>query len=89
MAGDGGGGGGLETVVSVAEVDAVVRYIRRVASVMLEDDEEASPELQTALNSPQYLEMIRKFLGDTQTKSLLIQRCATKGKVHYIKVCMT
>ncbi|KAG7158919.1 Dynein heavy chain, cytoplasmic-like [Homarus americanus] len=51
---EGDGGGVLETVGAVAEVDAVIRYVKRVASVMLEDDDEASSELQAALNAPQY-----------------------------------
>lgn len=66
-------------MVALAEVDAVVRYVRRVAVVMLEEDDEPSVELQTALKTPQYVEAVRKFVGDPQTKSLLVQRCATKG----------
>ncbi|XP_069984452.1 dynein heavy chain, cytoplasmic isoform X4 [Penaeus vannamei] len=72
------GGGGLETVVAVAEVPQVTRYILRITSVMLEDDDEPSTELQSAFKNPHNIEMIRKFVTDPQTKSVLIQRCATK-----------
>ncbi|XP_042240101.1 dynein heavy chain, cytoplasmic-like isoform X4 [Homarus americanus] len=75
---EGDGGGVLETVGAVAEVDAVIRYVKRVASVMLEDDDEASSELQAALNAPQYQDVVRKFVADPQAKSLLVQRSATK-----------
>lgn len=77
-AGD-GGGGGLETVVAVAEVEMVLRYLQRLSLVMLEEDDQPSQELQVAFKNPQYVEVIRKFIADPQTKSILIQRCATKG----------
>lgn len=66
-------------MVAVAEVDVVLRYLQRLTLVMLEDDDQPSPELQLAFKSPQYLEVMRKFIADPQTKSILIQRCATKG----------
>ncbi|XP_063589421.1 dynein heavy chain, cytoplasmic-like isoform X5 [Penaeus indicus] len=72
------GGGGLETVVAVAEVPHVTRYLLRITSVMLEDDDEPSTELGSAFKNPHNIEMIRKFVTDPQTKSVLIQRCATK-----------
>ncbi|XP_042877142.1 dynein heavy chain, cytoplasmic-like isoform X4 [Penaeus japonicus] len=72
------GGGGLETVVAVAEVPQVTRYLLRITSVMLEDDDDPSVELQTAFKNSHNIEMIRKFVTDPQTKSVLIQRCATK-----------
>lgn len=56
----------------------VTRYILRITSVMLEDDDEPSTELQSAFKNPHNIEMIRKFVTDPQTKSVLIQRCATK-----------
>lgn len=77
------GGGGLETVVAVAEVPHVTRYLLRITSVMLEDDDEPSTELQSAFKNPHNIEMIRKFVTDPQTKSVLIQRCATKGIIFY------
>ncbi|XP_050702243.1 dynein heavy chain, cytoplasmic-like isoform X2 [Eriocheir sinensis] len=73
-----GGGGGLETVVAVADVEAVARHLQRVAQVMLEEDDKPSAELVTAIRSVQALEVVRKFVADPQTKSVLIQRCATK-----------
>ncbi|KAK3866515.1 hypothetical protein Pcinc_027959 [Petrolisthes cinctipes] len=75
-----GGGGGLETVVAVAEVEVVLRYLQRLALVMLEDDDQPSSELQVAFKNPQHVEVSRKFIADPQTKSLLIQRCATKDE---------
>lgn len=70
----------METVVAVAEVPQVTRYLLRITSVMLEDDDDPSVELQTAFKNSHNIEMIRKFVTDPQTKSVLIQRCATKGE---------
>lgn len=67
-------------MVAVAEVEAVARHLQRLAQVMLEEDDKPSAELVAAIRSAQALEVVRKFVADPQTKSILIQRCATKGE---------
>ncbi|XP_045114160.1 dynein heavy chain, cytoplasmic-like isoform X3 [Portunus trituberculatus] len=73
-----GGSGGLETVVAVAEVEAVAKHLQRLSQVLLEEEDQPSPELVAAMKSPAVLEVIRKFVADPQTKSILIQRSTTK-----------
>ncbi|KAG0726862.1 Dynein heavy chain, cytoplasmic [Chionoecetes opilio] len=73
-----GSGGGLETVVAVAEVEAVVRHMQRLTQVMLEEVDQPSAELLAAMRNPQTQEVVRKFVADPQTKTVLIQRSSTK-----------
>ncbi len=67
-------------MVAVAEVEAVAKHLQRLTQVMLEEEDQPSPELVSAIRSSQAMEVVRKFVADPQTKSVLIQRCATKGK---------
>ncbi|XP_066987022.1 dynein heavy chain, cytoplasmic isoform X2 [Macrobrachium rosenbergii] len=74
----GGGGGGLETVVAVADVGLVVRHLLKISYALLEEGDEPSIELQSAFKASHHLEAVRKFVSDSQTRVLLVQRCATK-----------
>lgn len=76
--------------MAVAEVEAVAKHLQRLSQVMLEEEDQPSPELVAAMKSPPILEVIRKFVADPQTKSILIQRSTTKGLCIYmsaIAVC--
>ena len=73
-------------VQAVAEVEKFAAYLCRCAPVLLEDQVEASPGLKAALTDRQHAEQIRKFLSDTQSPALLIQRSSTKGKLDVFKL---
>ncbi|RXG70210.1 hypothetical protein Avbf_09098, partial [Armadillidium vulgare] len=79
---DGGGNSttAIDSVVPTTDIQGCVRYITRIAMVMLEEDEEPSPQLKTALENQHHLEAIHKFISDPQTKILFIQRCSTKDE---------
>lgn len=75
-----GGGGGLDAVVAVAEVSGVVSYVQRITHCMLEEEDEPSQPLQTALKAQHHQETLRKFVADSQVRTILVQRCATKDE---------
>ncbi|KAH8028136.1 hypothetical protein HPB51_013183 [Rhipicephalus microplus] len=66
--------------VELADVGSLVKYLRRVVPVLLEEDEVLHPSLDTALGDKANLEVLRKFIADPQVKTLLVQRSSSKGE---------
>lgn len=66
--------------VELADVGLLVKYLRRVVPVLLEEDDVVHPSLESALSDKGNLEILRKFIADPQTRSLLIQRSSSKGE---------
>lgn len=65
--------------VALAGVDSVANYVKRVVTALLEDDSVVHPTLERLLSEENSIEKLRKFISDTQVKSLLIQRTSVKG----------
>ena len=68
-----------QSVQSVADITEFLVYLRRVVPVLLDDDDPDLAALQKAVSDKQTVEVIKKFLGDSQCPTLLIQRTSTKG----------
>ncbi|CAN8013158.1 unnamed protein product [Ixodes persulcatus] len=66
--------------VELADVGLLVKYLRRVVPVLLEEDDVVHPSLESALSDKGNLEILRKFIADPQTRSLLIQRSSSKDE---------
>ncbi|KAL3169663.1 hypothetical protein MRX96_015497 [Rhipicephalus microplus] len=66
--------------VELADVGSLVKYLRRVVPVLLEEDEVLHPSLDTALGDKANLEVLRKFIADPQVKTLLVQRSSSKDE---------
>ncbi|XP_064484606.1 dynein heavy chain, cytoplasmic-like isoform X2 [Ornithodoros turicata] len=66
--------------VAVADVEDVLKYLRKVVPVLLEDDDTIHPSFESALIDKNNHEAIRKFIADSQIKSLLIQRASSKDE---------
>ncbi|KAH7972499.1 hypothetical protein HPB52_012721 [Rhipicephalus sanguineus] len=66
--------------VELADVGSLVKYLRRVVPVLLEEDEVLHPSLDTALGDKTNLEVLRKFIADPQVKTLLVQRSSSKDE---------
>ncbi|XP_050037127.2 dynein heavy chain, cytoplasmic isoform X2 [Dermacentor andersoni] len=66
--------------VELADVGSLVKYLRRVVPVLLEEDEVLQPSLETALSDKANLEVLRKFIADPQVKTLLVQRSSSKDE---------
>ncbi|XP_022096690.1 cytoplasmic dynein 1 heavy chain 1-like isoform X2 [Acanthaster planci] len=66
-----------QSTQAVAEVPSLVKYLRKIVPLLLEDGE-ASPALDNALADKSRVECMKKFLSDTQTQSLLVERNVNK-----------
>lgn len=60
--------------VAIADLEKVVNYIRSVSAGILDDDPSGSPELDKALQHPANIEFIKKFISDSQTRSMVVYR---------------
>ena len=71
-------GVGGEPAASTADLERVVNYIRCVVAGILDDDPTGSPELDKALQQPANVEYIKKFITDSQTRSMVVYRNVSK-----------
>ncbi len=69
-----------QSTQAVAEVPALVQYLRKIVPLLLEDGEPSSA-LDNALGEKMHIESMKKFLSDQQTIALMVERNVTKGKV--------
>ncbi|XP_053373809.1 cytoplasmic dynein 1 heavy chain 1-like isoform X4 [Mercenaria mercenaria] len=69
-----------QPVQSVADPDKFIAYLCRCVPVLLEDRDDASATFKAALSDRAHGEQIKKFLGDPQTPTLLVQRSSTKDE---------
>lgn len=67
--------------VSAVEVGALVNFIKKVVSPILEGDWFVQSSLEYCLNEIHNQERLRRFITDPQNKSLLVQRISAKGKI--------
>lgn len=63
----------------VVDLGTFLKYLRRVVPAVLEDEDDASKALETALDDLANHECIKKFLSDAQVYSLLVQKSTNKG----------
>ena len=68
-----------DDAVALADVALVCEHVRRAAGVLLEEAPTLPKALQQALDDKLNVECIKKFIGDPQTRSLLIERVSAKG----------
>lgn len=66
--------------VELADVGLLVKYLRRVVPVLLEEDDVVQASLEAALSDKANLDVLRKFIGDPQVKTLLVQRSSSKDE---------
>lgn len=88
--GGGGGGSGGDSLPSASdpttvqlptiEVSTLVTYIKEVVAPALEGRAYVHPSLVNLLDRSSSQEKLKKFITDTQVKSILIQRFSSKGK---------
>ena len=69
-----------DDAVALAEVALVCEHVRRAAGVLLEEAPTLPRTLQQALEDKLNQECIKKFIGDPQTRSLLVERVSAKGE---------
>ncbi|XP_074643936.1 cytoplasmic dynein 1 heavy chain 1-like isoform X2 [Tubulanus polymorphus] len=71
---DTGEGASQEAAQTVADVEAFVKYLKRVVPVLLEDDDVLPQPFLDALNDRTARECLKKFVGDSQVTAVVIQR---------------
>ncbi|XP_022254854.1 cytoplasmic dynein 1 heavy chain 1-like [Limulus polyphemus] len=85
MSESGGEGGSpqqppVPQAVTVVELPILVKYIKRVVPVLLEDDDIIHPALETSLLEKINQECMKKFIADPQVRALFIQRSSSKDE---------
>lgn len=82
-------GGGDSTPVSqnvaITEFGTFVKYITKVVTILLEEEDSVPPALEAAIDDRNNHECIRKFLSDPQVRALFIQRNSSKGRLMLLK----
>ena len=69
----------IEQIQEIAVVENLQNYIVKLVSLLLEDNGDSSKSLLKTIMEQNTKEMMKKFLGDSQAKSLMIERLSTKG----------
>lgn len=69
----------VSAVHTVADASVLQKHIRKLVPLLLEDGGEAPASLETALEEKSTVEQMRKFLGDPQIHTILVERSALKG----------
>lgn len=67
----------------LADIKQLIKYIKRVVPVLLEDDDDIPPALETSLQDKNNAEILKKFISDPQCRAVLIQRSSSKGAYFY------
>ena len=67
---------------TLVEPSHLVNYVKRIASSVLEDDQELSPATTAALTSTlsDASDLIKKFISDPQIRTLFVQKISNKGR---------
>lgn len=70
-----------QPTAQAADVSVLKKYLLTVVPPLLEDDGVLHPSLQALLDDPVQQEKLKKFIGEVQVKSLLVQRTSNKGAI--------
>uniref|UniRef100_A0A3P9LB23 Dynein, cytoplasmic 1, heavy chain 1 n=1 Tax=Oryzias latipes TaxID=8090 RepID=A0A3P9LB23_ORYLA len=71
----------VSAVQTVADTSVLQKHIRKLVPLLLEDGGEAPASLETALEEKSAVEQMKKFLGDSQIHTILVERSALKEDV--------
>lgn len=67
------------TSQSVADVGAFINYLKQFVPALLDANLTSLSDFEKCLNEKTSLETIKKFLGETQIRTLIIQKFIIKG----------
>lgn len=71
------------STASHLDLSLLLSYIKRVVSALMEDDGSVPISLKQLLANDSTHEILKKFIQEPQTKSILIQRLILKGNRHH------
>ena len=69
----------IEQIEEIAGVESLRDYVVKLVALLLEDNGSTSDSLIRAMKERSTSDMMHKFLGDSQAKSLMIERLGSKG----------
>lgn len=69
---------------TVIDLSKLKRYFRKISLTFFDEDDFVATEkpLDAALSDPAYSEVIKRFVGDSQTRALVIRGIANKGNMN-------
>ena len=70
-----------QTSVQIADINAFIKYLKQFVPVLLDANFTSINDFDKCLNDKSSVECIKKFLGESQVRTLIIQRFLTKGKL--------
>ncbi len=72
----------------IADINSFFKYLKQFVPVLLDSSVSNTLEFEKCLNEKQNIDCIRKFLGDSQIRTLIIQKYLTKGITILKKFCI-
>jgi hypothetical protein len=63
----------------IADINAFTKYLKQFVPVLLDSNAQSTIEFEKCLTEKHNLDSIRKFLGESQVRTLIIQKYLTKG----------
>ena len=67
----------------VADVSAFISYMKQFVPVLLDANLATIADFEKCMNEKSSNETIKKFLGETQVRTLIIQKFIIKGKLFF------
>ena len=71
------GGGDASQTAAVADMAAFNKWLSRIIPVLLEEDDSVPGAFTAALSDRTVIDCVKKFLSDSQTPALIVQRLIT------------
>ena len=68
------------STLQVADVSAFITYMKQFVPVLLDANLATIADFEKCMNEKSSSETIKKFLGETQVRTLIIQKFIIKGK---------
>jgi hypothetical protein len=63
----------------IADINAFTKYLKQFVPVLLDSNAQSTLEFEKCLTEKHNLDSIRKFLAESQVRTLIIQKYLTKG----------
>lgn len=73
-------GSGSNSTSQVADVNAFITYMKQFVPALLDANLASLSDFEKCMNEKTTTETIKKFLGETQVRTLIIQKFILKGK---------
>lgn len=69
----------------VADVFAFINYLKQFVPALLDANLASTSDFEKCMNEKMSIETIKKFLGETQVRTLILQKFILKGKFFFYK----